>query len=77
MPRRYVADVSDVSCIDKLRNELTYTLTLDDRLEFEKHEDITQAIGIDIYFAANHIGLGNATLMKIPKVLFINSFLNQ
>ena len=50
LARKLSADVSD-ACIDKLKNELTHTLTLDNGLEFAKHEEITDAIGIEVYFA--------------------------
>jgi IS30 family transposase len=50
LPRKLATEVSN-ACIDKLKNELTHTLTLDNGLEFAKHEDITRAIGIEVYFA--------------------------
>lgn len=50
LSRKLSADVSD-ACINKLKNEVVHTLTLDNGLEFAKHEDITQATGIQVYFA--------------------------
>lgn len=50
LSRKLSASVSD-ACIDKLKNEVVHTLTLDNGLEFAKHEDITQATGIKVYFA--------------------------
>ncbi|MBL4774209.1 MAG: IS30 family transposase [Alcanivoracaceae bacterium] len=50
LPRKSAVNVSQ-ACIDKLKKELTHTLTSDNGLEFARHEDITQAIGIEAYFA--------------------------
>jgi IS30 family transposase len=52
LPRKLSAEVSH-ACIEKLKNELTHTLTLDNGLEFAKHEDIA---------------LGNEAQMKILMV---------
>ncbi len=48
--RKLAVDVSN-ACIEKLKNELTNTLTFDNGLEFAKHQMITDSIGIDVYFA--------------------------
>ena len=48
--RKLAVDVSN-ACIEKLKNEITHTLTFDNGLEFAKHQMITDSIGIDVYFA--------------------------
>ena len=48
--RKLATDVSQ-ACIEKLKDEITHTLTLDNGLEFAKHEMISDTIGINIYFA--------------------------
>ena len=50
LARRLAVDVNN-ACDEKLENELAYTITFDNGLEFAKHQMITNSIGIDVYFA--------------------------
>jgi len=50
LARRLAVDVNN-ACDEKLENELAYTITFDNGLEFAKHQMITDSIGVDVYFA--------------------------